>query len=101
MVRGRKQTPDGRRNTWSVKLSDAEQDAAEAARLEAGVKRPEWLRSLISSAADAECFISPRAAAVIADLEDRLEQARSARSCCERCGTALACPSCHGGGDWA
>jgi len=45
-----------------------------------------------------------RLRALVADLEAELEQARDPRnvtSRCETCGTALACPSCHGGGDWA
>lgn len=40
---------------------------------------------------------------IIAALEADLEQARSAPAParCQRCGTDLACPQCHGGGDWA
>ena len=44
----------------------------------------------------------PRLRDYIADLEAQLEQARDASNArCGTCGTTLACPSCHGGGDWA
>lgn len=41
--------------------------------------------------------------AAVADLEADLEQARSAPAParCQECGTALACPQCHGGGEYA
>ena len=44
-----------------------------------------------------------RLRALVADLEAELEQARESRNVtrCQSCGTALACPSCQRGDDWA
>ena len=47
---GRTPTPDGKRNPWSVKLSDAKSAAADAAR--EGMPRALWLESLIDAALD-------------------------------------------------
>jgi hypothetical protein len=42
-------------------------------------------------------------AAAVSGLEAELEQARSAPAParCRECGTALACPQCHGAGEYA
>jgi len=46
----RQKTPEGKRNTWCAKLTDAEHEAAEAAVAASGLVRSEWLRSLILGA---------------------------------------------------
>ena len=54
------------------------------------------LQSKLDSAIEHETEL----AVTVAGLEAELEQARAAASC-PHCGTPLACPQCHGGGEYA
>jgi transcriptional regulator GlxA family with amidase domain len=61
-------------------------------------RQAEGRRELVSLRQENE-----RLLAAFASLEAELEQARDATPAarCGDCGTALACPRCHSGGDWA
>lgn len=50
-VRGRKPMPDGRRNTYSTKLSDAEAASVDAAVKASGLLAAAWVRQALVSAA--------------------------------------------------
>ena len=94
---------NGRRVVWTARLSEAE--AADAAAICGKAGHSQWLQGLVRAAiangngrSETEDL-----RALVADLEADLEQERNDRRTprCQQCGTALACPRCHGGGEYA